>query len=126
VPANLIKPREPRPAGRRRGEVSPVLAAKLMAAVVFQPYPATLQLDASSRALQHVRLKGDLEVRDTTRTAEFTLDVRAAGVDQASAADSTVVQVEDFGVEVPQEAGGFVRVDPRITLEVSLALVRAA
>jgi len=35
-----------------------------------------------------------------------------------------VVPVEEFGVEVPQEADGFVRVDPRITLEVSLVLLK--
>jgi hypothetical protein len=29
-----------------------------------------------------------------------------------------------FGVEVPQEVGGFVQVDPGITLEVSLILLK--
>jgi hypothetical protein len=101
------------------------LAASEHPYVVFQPYPVTLQLDANSTAVQRVKLAGDLEIRGTARRAEFALDVKRTG-DQVLAAGSTTVQVEDFGIEVPQEAGGFVRVNPRITLEVSLVLVRPA
>jgi len=91
--------------------------------VIFQPYPASLPLSATSRAIQHVTLAGDIDVSGTTRPEQFALDVRLTGK-QVAAAGKTTVQVEDFGVEVPQEAGGFVRVDPHITLEVSLILLK--
>ena len=92
--------------------------------VVFQPYPASLTLDASSTAVQHVRLSGDLEIRGFTMRSTFSLDVRLQD-NQLSAAGNTVVDVGDFGVDVPQAADGFVRVDPQITLEVSLVLLKA-
>jgi len=91
---------------------------------VFQPYPASLALDPSSTAVQHVRLSGDLEVRGFTLRSTFSLDLRLQG-NQLTAAGNTVVDVGDFGVDVPQAADGFVRVDPQITLEVSLILLKA-
>jgi polyisoprenoid-binding protein YceI len=91
--------------------------------VVFQPYPAALALDLSSSVAQHVQIKGDLQVSGVTRSETFALDVRLKNGQLAVAGSATVV-VLDFGVEVPQGAGGFVSVDPRITLEVSLILIR--
>ena len=79
--------------------------------------------DPNSTAVQHVRLAGDLQIRDVAKQSTFSLDVRLKD-NQLSAAGNTTVQVGDFGVEVPQEAGGFVRVDPQITLEVSLVLLK--
>jgi len=55
--------------------------------------------------------------------ATFDLKVRLSEAEVA-AAGSTALNVEDYGIDVPQAAGGFVAVDPRITLEVSLVLVR--
>jgi len=92
--------------------------------VVFQPYPVGLQINAANTGVQHVKLTGDLEIRGTKKTEQFTLDILVSGA-QVAAAGSTVVAVDEFGIEVPQEAGGFVRVDPRITLEVSLVLLKA-
>ena len=91
--------------------------------VIFQPYPVSLALDPNSTAVQHVRLAGDLQIREVAKQSTFALDVRLKD-NQLSAAGNTMVQVGDFGVEVPQEAGGFVRVDPQITLEVSLVLLK--
>ncbi|HSS61351.1 MAG TPA: YceI family protein [Candidatus Limnocylindrales bacterium] len=105
---------------RSAGEMLGVFAHPF---VIFEPYPATMALEAGSTAVQHVRLTGDLEVNGVTRPASFSLDVRLQR-DQLAAAGSTVVQAGDFDVQVPQEAGGFVQVDPRITLEVSLVLGR--
>ena len=93
--------------------------------VIYQPYPAALRLSATSNAVQRVTLDGDLEISGVTRPSRFTLDVRVNS-GQVAAAGSTIVQVGDYGIEVPQEAGGFVRVDPRITLEVALVLMRSA
>ena len=107
----------------RDGTARGFLSAAEHPYVVFQPYPVTLQLNTTSSAVQHAKLAGDLEIHGTRRPAQFALDVRLSDA-QLSAAGSTVVLVEDFGVEVPQEAGGFVRVDPRITLEVSLVLLK--
>jgi polyisoprenoid-binding protein YceI len=93
--------------------------------VVFQPYPVALRLSAASTAVQHATLDGDLEISGVTKPARFALDVRVTA-GQVAAAGRTTVLVDDYGVRVPEEAGGFVRVDPHITLEVSLVLVRAA
>jgi hypothetical protein len=105
----------------RDGNARSFLNAGAHPYAVFQPYPASLPLSASATAIQHARLAGDLEISGTTRPAQFELDVRLTG-EEVTAAGSTTVQVGDFGVDVPQEAAGFVRVDPHITLEVSLLL----
>ena len=91
--------------------------------VIFQPYPAALSLDPRSTAVQHVQISGDLQISGVTKPATFSLDVRLQN-NQLAAAGTTTVQVGDFGVQVPQEAGQFVQVDPRITLEVSLILLK--
>jgi len=91
--------------------------------VIFQPYPAAISVDGSSNAVQHVQISGALEIGGVTRPAKFGLDVRLTN-SELSAAGATVVAVGDYGVEVPQEAGGFVQVDPNITLEVSLILAK--
>jgi hypothetical protein len=91
--------------------------------VKFQPYRAPLRLSSSTAAVQHVTLTGDLEVSGVTRPASFKLDVRLKD-GQVTAAGQTTVDVGEFGLEVPQEADGFVRVNPNIVLEVSLILVK--
>src|SRR5205807_8236328 len=91
--------------------------------VIFQPYPALLSLDPKSNAVQHVQISGDLQISGVTKPATFWLEVRLQN-NQLAAAGTTTVPVGDFGVEVPQEAGQFVQVDPRITLEVSLILLK--
>ena len=91
--------------------------------VIFQPYPGVLALDPASTAVQQVKISGDLQISGVTKPATFSLDVRLQN-NQLAAAGTTIVQVGDFGVEVPQEAGQFVEVDPRITLEVSLILLK--
>jgi len=90
---------------------------------VFQPYPASLALDPSSTAVQHVVISGDLEVSGVTKPAKFSLNARLQD-DQVSIAGNTTVQVEDIGVQLPEAGNGFVQVDPHITLEVSLSLLR--
>src|SRR5438874_687452 len=67
---------------------------------------------------------GDLEIGGVTRPERFALDVRLQQ-GQVAAAGRATVQAGDFAIEVPQEADGFVRVDPQITLEVSLVLLKA-
>jgi polyisoprenoid-binding protein YceI len=90
---------------------------------VFQPYPASLSLDPSSSSVQRISLPGDLQISGVTKATVFALDMRLRG-GQLTAAGATTVQVGDFGIQVPQEAEGFVRVDPNITLEVSLILLQ--
>jgi hypothetical protein len=92
--------------------------------VIFQPDRTTLHLDAAGTAAQHATLTGVLEISGVTKHASFKMDVRLKD-GQVSAAGRTTVDVGQFGVEVPQEAGGFVRVNPNIVLEVSLILVRS-
>ena len=71
----------------------------------------------------HVRVAGMLELNGRIKPATFSLVVRLDS-DQVAAAGSTIVAVQDYGIEVPQGASGFVSVDPSITLEISLVLLR--
>ncbi len=64
-----------------------------------------------------------LELNGRMKPATFGLVVQLDG-DEVAAAGSTVVAVQDYGIEVPQGAGGFVSVDPHITLEISLVLLK--
>jgi hypothetical protein len=99
------------------------LSARSHPYVVFQPYPMPLKLSLSSGAVQHVTLAGDLEIAGVTKRASFKLDARLQN-GQVTAAGNTAVRADDYGIEVPQEAGGFVTVNPSITLEVSLILLK--
>jgi hypothetical protein len=99
------------------------LTARSHPYVVFQPYPMPLRVNASSDAVQHVTLAGDLEIASVTKPASFKLDVRLKD-GQVTAAGQATVHVDDYGIQVPQEAGGFVSVNPDIVLEVSLILLK--
>ena len=92
--------------------------------VVFKPYATPLKLSASSSAVQRVTLAGDLEIQGVTFPASFRLDVRLSS-GTVTAAGQATVNAPKYGVEVPREAGGFVRVNPDIVLEVSLILLRS-
>jgi hypothetical protein len=91
--------------------------------VVFQPHAIDLRLSGSTAAVQHVALPGDLDIGGVILPATFKLDVRVKSGTVAVAGQSTV-NAQQFGVEVPTEAGGFVRVNPQIILEVSLVLLK--
>ena len=90
---------------------------------VFAPYPQPISADLSSGAAAHARVLGDLEINGVRKVATFGLDVQLKDR-QIAVAGNTTVAVENFGVDVPQDAAGFVSVDPHITLEVSLILSR--
>lgn len=92
--------------------------------VLFKPYPTALKLSASAASVQRVALAGDLEIMGVTFPASFRLDVRLKS-GTVTAAGQTVVSAPKYGVEVPREAGGFVRVNPDIILEVSLILLKS-
>ena len=91
--------------------------------VVFKPYPTALKLSESTSTAQRVILAGDLEIMGVTFPASFRLDVRMKS-GTVTAAGQATVDATKYGVEVPQEAGGFVRVNPDIILEVSLILLK--
>ena len=90
---------------------------------VFQPYPQAIPAGLSSGVAVGARLAGDLEVNGIRKAATFALDVQLEDRHIIAAGKATVM-VEDFGVDVPQGAAGFVSVDPHITLEVALILSR--
>ena len=90
---------------------------------VFQPDPVPIDTNIARVGTGHVQLSGVLEMNGTLRPATFSLDVRFAG-GQLAAAGSATIDVQDFGIEVPQTAGDFVAVNPHITLEVSLVLLK--
>ncbi len=90
---------------------------------IFQPYPTRVDADISSGTPVRVRVAGLLEVNGVSKQVNFDLTTRLSN-SQAAVAGSTTVAVGDYGVDVPQEVGGFVAVDPNITLEISLVLLR--
>ena len=90
---------------------------------VFQPHAVDLPLRGSTASVQHVALAGDLVIGGVSRPATFKLDVRVrAGT--VAVAGQTTVDAQTFGVQVPTEADGFVRVNPNIILEISLVLLK--
>ena len=91
--------------------------------VVFKPYATPLKLSASSSSVQRMTLAGDLEIQGVTFPASFRLDVRLKS-GTVTAAGQATVDAPKYGVEVPREACGFVRVNPDIILEVSLILLK--
>src|SRR5207302_11258351 len=99
------------------------LRARSQPYVVFQAYPAALKVNAASDAVHHVTLAGDLEIGGIAKSTTFRLDARLKD-GQVTAAGQTTVHASDYGIQVPQEAGGFVRVNPDIVLEVSLILLK--
>lgn len=107
----------------RDGNSRDMLRADSNPYVIFQPYPATLVLASSSTAIQRVQLSGDVQISGVTKTCTFALDARLVDT-QLTVAGATTIHAGDFGVDVPQAADGFVRVDPQIVLEVSLILIR--
>lgn len=90
---------------------------------MFQPYPARVVDNVSPGRAVRVPVSGLLEVNGVSRPATFNLQV-LLDKNEVAAAGATTVAVEDFAMDVPQAAGGFVAVDPHITLEVSLVLLR--
>ena len=90
---------------------------------IFQPYPSPINPELSRGAPIHVQISGVLEVNGVSKLADFGFDVRLSG-GQAAVAGNTTVAVEDYGIEVPQGAAGFVSVDPRVTLEISIVLLK--
>ena len=90
---------------------------------IFQPYPSPINAELSRGTPIHVQISGALEVNGVSKPADFGLDVRLSG-GQLAAAGNTTVAVGDYGIKVPQGAAGFVSVDPRVTLEISLVLLK--
>lgn len=66
---------------------------------------------------------GQLEVNGITKPATFTVDVRRDG-SQISVAGKTVVIAEDYQIELPKDAAGFIDVDSHITIEFAAILAR--
>jgi hypothetical protein len=90
---------------------------------VFQPYPASLSPEIALGSPVRVQVLGALELNGMSLQATFPLDVRfAAG--QVAAAGRATVNAPAYGIEVPQ-AAEFVVVDPQITLEISLVLLKS-
>jgi polyisoprenoid-binding protein YceI len=67
-------------------------------------------------------VSGALELNGTSLPATFPLELRLAS-GQVAAAGRTTVNARAYGIEVPQ-AADFVVVDPQITLEISLVLLK--
>jgi len=85
---------------------------------IFQPYPTRVTGEVG-----HMQLAGVLALHGVSRPETFDVDFRLTQ-GEAAVAGHTRVGVDDYGIDVPREAGGFVAVDPNITLEISLVLAR--
>jgi len=107
----------------RDGNVRDFLHTSEHPFALFHVIGAPVGPSPAGGAPAHVRVAGMLELNGRIKPATFGLVVRLEG-DQVAAAGSTVVAVQDYGIEVPQGASGFVSVDPRITLEISLVLLK--
>ena len=90
---------------------------------VFQPYPASLNTDIARGSTVRMQVSGALELNGMSLPATFPLDLRLAG-GQVAAAGRTTVNARAYGIDVPQ-AADFVVVDPQITLEISLVLLKS-
>lgn len=91
---------------------------------VFQPYPSSLSADLSSRRPVHVQISGALELSGKSNPVQFGLDVKVQD-SQVLAAGNSTVDIKQFGVEVSRGPQGFVSVDSRFILEISLVLLKA-
>jgi hypothetical protein len=89
---------------------------------VFEPYPASLNPDIALGSTVRMPVSGALELNGTSLPATFPLELRLAS-GQVAAAGRTTVNARAYGIEVPQ-AADFVVVDPQITLEISLVLLK--
>jgi hypothetical protein len=89
---------------------------------VFQPYPVSLNPEIAMGSTVRMRVAGALELNGTSLPATFPLDLRFSG-GKVAAAGSTTLNAHAYRIEVPQ-AADFVVVDPQITLEISLVLLR--
>ncbi len=91
---------------------------------VFRPRPINLPAGLSGGGVVRVGVGGELELNGTTRSATFSLQVRLR--DHAvAAAGQAGVNISDFGIEAPTTVGEFVAVDPHLTLEISMTLLRS-
>lgn len=88
--------------------------------VIFQPYPVSLDGPREGQTI-HVALPGILEMRGVAKAAQFSLDVKLSS-GKVFAAGSAPVDVNDYGLGVIEGPEGFIAIDPRCTLELSLIL----
>ena len=89
---------------------------------VFQPFPASLNPDIALGSTVRMKVSGALELNGTGLPATFPFDLRFAS-GQVAAAGRTTVDARAYGIDVPR-ASDFVVVDPQITLEISLVLLK--
>ena len=91
---------------------------------VFRPGPTSVPAALTGGGVQRVSVAGQLELNGTTRATSFSLQVRLRD-QQVAAAGQAGVNVSAFGIEIPTTPGDFVAVDPHLTLEISLTLLRS-
>jgi len=89
---------------------------------VFQPFPAALNPEIALGSTVRMKVSGALELNGSGLPATFPFDLRFAS-GQVAAAGRTTVDARAYGIDVPQ-ASDFVVVDPQITLEISLVLLK--
>jgi hypothetical protein len=101
-----------------------------MLEVSQHPY-AVLTLDTTSIAAASGRagrasltIPGELTLKGVTRSVAISTEIVLSG-DRVSVAGHTMVNAEDYGIEVPRDLS-FIDVDPRLTVEFTAVLHRGA
>jgi polyisoprenoid-binding protein YceI len=101
-----------------------------MLAVSQYPY-AILTLDTTTIAAAAGRggrasltIPGELTMKGVTRPVRVATEILLGG-ERVSVAGHTVVSADDYGIEIPRDLS-FIDVDPRITVEFTAVLHRAA
>jgi hypothetical protein len=91
---------------------------------IFQPSAAPVPAGVATGSTVQAKVEGKLEINGVALPATFNLQLKLTSA-QVAVAGSTMVMVEDYGVDVPRTVGDFVAVDPHITLELSLVLLQS-
>jgi hypothetical protein len=108
----------------RDENVHDFLHARTYPYAIFRAANARLLGERPGGSRAHLKVNGSIEINGRPRPASLSVDVALNG-DQLNLAGNAVVVSTDYGLELPT-IGDFVEVDPRITVEFSVSLLRAS
>jgi polyisoprenoid-binding protein YceI len=107
---------------RRDSIVSQTLSVSQYPDATFQAQSVALPASAASGGTESLTIPGQLTIHGVTKSVQVTVQLKVSG-SQAQAVGSATFQMTDFGVSPPQIP--ITTVQPKVTLEFQLALVKA-
>jgi polyisoprenoid-binding protein YceI len=107
---------------RRDSIVSQTLSVSQYPDATFQAQSVALPASAASGGTASLTIPGQLTIHGVTKSVQVTVQLKVSG-SQAQAVGSTTFQMSDFGISPPQFS--ITTVQPKVTLEFQLDLVRA-